>query len=121
MIIRKSDINAERTEVRFMQAFGAADVKRFVKLYGKIFFECYSDEQRLSHQHKEAFFREWVESHPQFFGNYETPWCQQLSAWLWLQMIRQGYFKQSATDPSVCYFTEKATKLMPHYSWIENL
>ncbi len=111
MIVRRNKLNIRAKDVGFMMSFGPADVRRFLKDF---FNSCSTDDVEFFRglSFKESDLRYWSEHDPFVFAAFESPWREQLSAWLWYQWLEAGYFVKSASQDEVFYFSEKALALV---------
>ena len=118
MIIRNTTISPKAAEVRLIVAYSRADVTRIFKKYTTFWThnwdgELDSDLVRITKKTPwtEAEFREFAETQPGIFANFDGKWRRQLSGWLWNHAVDIGYFVESATVPGEYYLTSKALKL----------
>ena len=111
MIIRRNKLNIKAKDVSFMMSFGPADVRRFLKDF---FCSCSTDDVEFFRglSFAEGDLRYWMEHDAFVFAAFESPWREQLSAWLWRQWLDAGYFVQSASQDGVYFFSEKALALV---------
>ena len=118
MIIRNTTINPKAAEVRLVVAYSRADVTRIFKKYMALWTHSWSgdldaDLVRITKNTpwSEAEFREFAETQPGIFANFEGKWRHQLSGWLWYNAVDMRYFVESSTVPGEYYLASKALKL----------
>lgn len=112
MIARKADINCKRREVRLPFAFGAPDVKRWLKEYLQAFANGgWTQGQARRLPFEEVDMRQYLER-SKFSLIDEAKWSAQLSGWAWSQWIAQGYLVESGSKEGVFYASSKALDLV---------
>lgn len=116
MIIRNNRINPNTAEVQIKLSYSLPDIKDFLKRYFTTFYSPQVSEVGLNHLLTDTItereFRATMEKAEWCFGNYENPWRNQLSAWLWNQVVKNEFVTPSGTSTTVFFFTDKALALV---------
>lgn len=110
MICRQRNINKKATEVRLSLAFGAPDVKAWLKEDLQLLASNLTQEQARHVPFTEPDTRQALERHR--FALLGAKWAQQLSGWTWAQWIAQGYLTESSSKEGVFFLTAKALDLV---------
>lgn len=110
MIVRQRNINKKATEVRLALAFGAPDVKAWLKEDLQLLASILTIEQARHVPLTEPDTRQALERHR--FALLGAKWAQQLSGWVWVQWVSQGYLTESSSKEGVFYASGKALSLV---------
>lgn len=110
MICRQRNINKKATEVRLSLAFGAPDLKAWLKEDLQLLASILTQEQARHVPLTEPDTRLALERHR--FALLGAKWAQQLSAWTWAQWVAMGYLVESGSKEGVFYASSKALSLV---------
>lgn len=110
MIVRQRNINKKATEVRLALAFGAPDLKAWLKEDLQLLASILTQEQARHVPYTEPDTRLALERHR--FALLGAKWAQQLSGWAWSQWVVQGYLVESGTKEDTFFLTSKALDLV---------
>jgi len=110
MICRQRNINKKATEVRLGLAFGAPDVKAWLKEDLQLLATALTIGQARHVPLTEPDTRQALERHR--FALLGAKWAQQLGGWVWAQWVSQGYLTESGTKEGTFFLTSKALDLV---------
>lgn len=115
IVRRKQKLNPNSADVQLAISYGAPDIKRIMQRFMRVLIKDPKDEDTVTlwrnYGETEAGMRYYLENDPTIFGNYDEPWKSQLSEWVWRQLVKQNFYKQSGTDESIYFLTEKSLGL----------
>lgn len=110
MIVRQRNINKKATEVRLVLAFGGPDVRAWLKEDLQLLASILTIEQARHVPLTEPDTRQALERHR--FALLGAKWAQQLSGWVWAQLVAMGYLVESGSKEGVFYASSKALSLV---------